>query len=66
MMGRLCVARHGVKDPRTAPRTESGTGQFPGGINLALADGHVEYAKLDTLWPGYYWHALSQPKTRPK
>lgn len=66
MMGRLCVARHGIKDPRTAPRTESGAGQFPGGINLALADGHVEYAKLDTLWPGYYWHALSQPKTRPK
>jgi hypothetical protein len=26
----------------------------------------VESAKLDTLWPGYYWHALSQPKTRPK
>ena len=38
---------------------------YPGGINVALADGHVEYAKLDTLWSAYYWNALSVPQKRP-
>jgi prepilin-type processing-associated H-X9-DG protein len=38
---------------------------YVGGINLGLADGHVEYAKLDSLWSQYYWHALSVPQKRP-
>jgi hypothetical protein len=31
---------------------------------MALADGHVEFAKLDSLWLNYNWHALSVPKKR--
>jgi prepilin-type processing-associated H-X9-DG protein len=37
---------------------------FPGGINMSLADGHVEYTNLNNLWPNYYWHALSVPKNK--
>jgi prepilin-type N-terminal cleavage/methylation domain-containing protein/prepilin-type processing-associated H-X9-DG protein len=64
MMGRVCIARHG-RNPASAPSSVSTTGALPGGINMALADGHVEYAKLDKLWPAYYWHALAVPQKRP-
>jgi prepilin-type N-terminal cleavage/methylation domain-containing protein/prepilin-type processing-associated H-X9-DG protein len=64
-MQRVCIARHGIKGPASAPAAASTASPFPGGINMALADGHVEYAKLDNLWPNYYWHALSVPKKRP-
>jgi prepilin-type N-terminal cleavage/methylation domain-containing protein/prepilin-type processing-associated H-X9-DG protein len=62
MMWRVCIARHGI--PK-APTAASTTSPYPGGVNVALADGHVEYAKLDTLWSYYYWHALSAPQKRP-
>jgi prepilin-type N-terminal cleavage/methylation domain-containing protein/prepilin-type processing-associated H-X9-DG protein len=65
MMMRTCIARHGIGNPAGAPQNAPASSPFPGGINMALADGHVEYAKLDTLWPGYYWHALSVPQKRP-
>jgi prepilin-type processing-associated H-X9-DG protein len=65
MMMRTCVARHGIGNPAAAPQNASASSPFPGGINMALADGHVEYAKLDTLWSAYYWHALSVPQKRP-
>ncbi len=65
MMGRVCVSRHGIANPQKAPRNFTGTGPLPGGINVALADGHVEYGRLDALWSTYYWHALSTPRTRP-
>jgi len=64
MMWRICIARHGL-NPAFAPKAASITSPYPGGVNLALADGHVEYAKLDTLWSAYYWHALSVPQKRP-
>jgi prepilin-type processing-associated H-X9-DG protein len=64
MMWRVCVARHGLNPART-PKTVGTTAPFLGGINVALADGHVEYARLDTLWSYYYWHALSKPQKRP-
>jgi prepilin-type N-terminal cleavage/methylation domain-containing protein/prepilin-type processing-associated H-X9-DG protein len=64
-MYRTCIARHGIKNPAFAPQNASTTAPFPGGVNMALADGHVEYAKLDTLWSVYYWHALSVPTKRP-
>jgi prepilin-type N-terminal cleavage/methylation domain-containing protein/prepilin-type processing-associated H-X9-DG protein len=64
MMGRLCIARHGGS-PASAPKTVSTTAAFRGGVNMALADGHVEYAKLDNLWSSYYWHKLSVPTKRP-
>ena len=62
MMGRVCIARHGVPN---APSSVPPNTKFPGGVNVALADGHVEYAKLDTLWSGYYWSATSLPQKRP-
>jgi prepilin-type N-terminal cleavage/methylation domain-containing protein/prepilin-type processing-associated H-X9-DG protein len=63
-MGRVAIARHGM-NPSHAPKSVSTTSLFPGGVNVALADGHVEYAKLDSLWATFYWHALSVPKKRP-
>jgi prepilin-type N-terminal cleavage/methylation domain-containing protein/prepilin-type processing-associated H-X9-DG protein len=65
MMGRVCIARHGIKGSATAPASISTSAPLPGGVNVALADGHVEYAKLDTLWSGYYWSATSVPQKRP-
>jgi prepilin-type processing-associated H-X9-DG protein len=64
MMGRVCIARHGI-NPAKAPSSAPTSAMFPGGINVAQADGHVEYTKLDALWSTYYWHALSVPQTRP-
>ena len=67
MMSRVCIARHGTKSPAGAPRSVSAanTSPYPGGVNAALSDGHVEFARLDSLWSKYYWHALSVPKARP-
>jgi prepilin-type processing-associated H-X9-DG protein len=64
-MWRLCIARHGTKGPATAPTAASKTSPYPGGVNVALADGHVEYTRLDNLWSQYYWHLLSVPQKRP-
>jgi prepilin-type N-terminal cleavage/methylation domain-containing protein/prepilin-type processing-associated H-X9-DG protein len=61
-MERVEIARHGIAIPPTAAST---TTPFPGGVNVGIADGHVEYAKLDTLWSVYYWHAFSVPQKHP-
>jgi len=63
MMGRMLIARHGVKTPAAAPSVPFG-GVLPGGINVSMVDGHVEFCKLNNLW-SYYWHALSVPKGMP-
>ena len=63
MMGRVLIARHGFKTPAAAP-TVPFAGVLPGGINVGMVDGHVEYCKLNTLWT-YYWHAQSVPKGKP-
>jgi prepilin-type N-terminal cleavage/methylation domain-containing protein/prepilin-type processing-associated H-X9-DG protein len=65
MMWRTCIARHGIGNPAGAPRNAPANSPFPGGVNMALADGHVEFARLDSLWLNYYWHALSVPTKRP-
>jgi len=65
MMGRVCVARHGLR-PLAVPETVNiavGT-ILPGGLNVGCCDGHAEYTKLNGLW-GYYWHALSVPQAMP-
>jgi prepilin-type N-terminal cleavage/methylation domain-containing protein/prepilin-type processing-associated H-X9-DG protein len=62
---RMCIARHGIKNAASAPKQVAINQRYPGSINLGLVDGHVESAKLDTLWSGYYWHALSLPTKRP-
>ena len=64
MMGRFCIARHGISNPTAAPTAIADNQQFPGGVNLGFADGHVEYSKLDNLW-SYYWDAVAVPGKRP-
>jgi len=63
-MYRVSIARHG-KNTTSEPSAASTASPFPGGVNAAMADGRVEYAKLDTLWSVYYWHKLSVPQQRP-
>jgi prepilin-type N-terminal cleavage/methylation domain-containing protein/prepilin-type processing-associated H-X9-DG protein len=60
-MPRQCISRHGwSKEPSAAP-TRVAAGKFlPGGINMGLADGHAELAKLMQLW-NYYWNATWTP-----
>jgi prepilin-type processing-associated H-X9-DG protein len=63
-MVRCCVARHGASSA-SAPRTFPAGQVLPGGINMGLADGHAELAKLQNLWT-YYWHLRwVPPATRP-
>jgi len=65
MMGRLCFARHGIRTLAATKLVNVTAGTFlPGGVNIGCTDGHVEYAKLNTLW-SYYWHALSVPQAMP-
>jgi prepilin-type processing-associated H-X9-DG protein len=64
MMGRCLIARHGFQDPTAAPQSVNFPGFLPGGVNVGVCDGHVEYCKLNNLW-NYYWHALSLPKGMP-
>jgi len=60
-MARVCISRHGwSKDPATAPASILATSTLPGGINMGLADGHAELAKLMQLW-NYYWNATWVP-----
>jgi prepilin-type N-terminal cleavage/methylation domain-containing protein/prepilin-type processing-associated H-X9-DG protein len=65
MIQRVCIARHGFKNPLSAPTVSVNAGTLlPGGINVACCDGHVEYCKLNNLW-SYYWNAISSPKAMP-
>jgi len=64
MMGRVLIARHGFKSPAAAPQSVPFSGVLPGGVNVSLCDGHVEFCKLNNLW-SYYWHALSVPQAMP-
>jgi prepilin-type N-terminal cleavage/methylation domain-containing protein len=64
MMWRICIARHGM-NPASAPKVASATSPYPGGVNVASADGHVNFARLDNLWSACYWHALSVPQKHP-
>jgi prepilin-type N-terminal cleavage/methylation domain-containing protein len=64
MMGRACISRHGLNPPHGS-KAPPATGPLPGGVNVAISDGHVEYARLDSLWSLWYWHALSVPQKHP-
>jgi len=64
MMGRVVIARHGFKNPSAASQNVGSDKNLPGGINVALCDGHVEFCRLSSLWD-YYWHALSVPQGAP-
>jgi prepilin-type N-terminal cleavage/methylation domain-containing protein/prepilin-type processing-associated H-X9-DG protein len=65
MMGRVLIARHGVKTPLAAPTKIDTYGFLPGSINIGMCDGHVEVCKLNNLW-SYYWNALSVPQPMPR
>ena len=64
MMGRFLIARHGFKGPAAAPKNQPFESVLPGGVNVAMCDGHVEFCKLNNLW-SYYWHAQSVPQPKP-
>jgi len=53
---RATIARHGGTSPSAAPRTIAPGGKLPGRNCIAMADGHAEMVKLDSLW-GLTWSA---------
>jgi prepilin-type N-terminal cleavage/methylation domain-containing protein/prepilin-type processing-associated H-X9-DG protein len=65
-MQRLTIARHGGANPAGAPRNFDTAQTLPGAVNIGLADGHAELAKLENLW-NYYWHLnWNPPSPRPQ
>jgi prepilin-type N-terminal cleavage/methylation domain-containing protein/prepilin-type processing-associated H-X9-DG protein len=63
-MSRVTIPRHGA-GPELASKNFNPKGELPGGINVAMADGHGELVKLEKLW-NLYWHKLWQvPAKRP-
>jgi len=65
-IGRCTIARHGGRSAASAPRKVAPGQKLPGAINMGLADGHAELAKLENLWT-YYWHRDWEPlATRPQ
>jgi len=61
------LARHGSRGPAHASMpVEPGKPLGPWVNNMVCYDGHVERAKLDTLW-NYYWHkGWEPPAKRPE
>ena len=54
-MGRCCLARHQINDPKSAPRNVPPGQPLVGAIKMGLTDGHVESVKLEKLW-FFTWH----------
>ena len=61
---RACIARHGSAPPGSAPQAFQVSQPFPGLVNIGMADGHVETAKLDDLWT-FTWSGHFSPTKRP-
>jgi prepilin-type N-terminal cleavage/methylation domain-containing protein/prepilin-type processing-associated H-X9-DG protein len=59
-MARCTIVRHAAGSPRSAPRNFDTSRRLPGGINIGMADSHVELVKLEDLWQ-LYWHLNWQP-----
>ncbi|MCW5553418.1 MAG: prepilin-type N-terminal cleavage/methylation domain-containing protein [Verrucomicrobiae bacterium] len=56
------IPRHGRRP--SSVRTDWPVNQpFPGAVNMAMYDGHVELVKLDDLWQ-LYWHKDYQPPVK--
>ena len=53
-MQRIFIARHGPQYVPSPPTSVNKLQLWPGGINMALFDGHVENTSLNNLW-NYYW-----------
>jgi prepilin-type processing-associated H-X9-DG protein len=63
-IGRCTIARHAAI-AGSAPPTFDTSQKMPGAVNVSLADGHVEMARLENLWQ-YYWHMnWVTPNPRP-
>ncbi len=56
-MGRLTIARHGgvLPSPGYVQKVSWQFSRPKGAVNMGLADGHAELARLTDLW-SYYWH----------
>ena len=56
-INRYAIPRHSGVSPSSAPRNFPVTAAvpLPGAVNMAMADGHAETAKLQKLWQ-YFWH----------
>jgi prepilin-type processing-associated H-X9-DG protein len=52
---RVTIARHANGAPNSAPRSMPANSVLPGAINMGMADGHAEMAKLPNLL-NYSWH----------
>lgn len=64
-MGRCTIDRHGAGSPTGAPRIFNTSQPLPGALNIGMADGHVEFVKLENLWQ-CYWHLnWTPPSPRP-
>jgi len=64
-ISRSVIPRHGWKSASAAPRNYAVSQRLPGGINVALMDGHIASAPLDMLWE-YAWHNnWTTPAKRP-
>jgi prepilin-type N-terminal cleavage/methylation domain-containing protein/prepilin-type processing-associated H-X9-DG protein len=63
---RCITARHGICPPASAPLNENNTTvPWPDvGVNISLADGHVEYSSAQHLFQ-YYWNRNAVPKPFP-
>lgn len=54
-LNRYTVARHGGKGPKSAPQNVPPGQRLVGDVQLSFADGHVEQAKMESLWL-FDWH----------
>jgi len=62
---RGATPRHGWNSPSSAPRNRPVSRPLPGGIDVAIFDGHVQYVPLEQLWQ-LYWHwGWNPPSRRP-
>jgi prepilin-type N-terminal cleavage/methylation domain-containing protein len=65
-LDRLTIARHGPNLPDAVPTFFQISQPLPGGINLALIDGHVQNVSLELLWNFYWNNDWVVPPGRPK
>ena len=63
-MSRVTVPRHSAP-LSAAVKNFSPKNDLPGGINVALADGHVELVRLEKLWKLYWHRGWLVPNKRP-
>lgn len=66
-IARCAIARHGDRFPASGPMPEDqNTLPWPNfGVNISMADGHVEYCKAQNLFQ-YYWNRNAVPKPFPQ